>query len=133
MAQQMIDYAGIGYVQIDTGRIGGITSAHRAFEHARARGVRFVNHTFTSHLALSASLQAYAGAADHVICEYPGQLSPLAYELTREHLTPNAQGEIELPDAPGLGISPDPDAARRYLVDAELVVNGKVLYRTPEF
>ena len=60
----MIEYAGVGYIQIDAGRVGGITSAQRVFEHAQARGVTFVNHTFTTHLALSASLQARAQSSE---------------------------------------------------------------------
>lgn len=132
MARQMIDYADIGYVQIDAGRVGGITSAARVFRHAVARGITFVNHTFTSHLALSASLQAYAGAVDHILCEYPGQLSPLAHDLTLDHLVPNERGEICVPERPGLGIDLDPVAVQRYLVDAEVSVRGRVLYRTPE-
>ncbi len=131
IAEQMIDYAGIGYVQIDAGRVGGITSAARVFRHAQARGVTFVNHTFTSHLALSASLQAYAGAADHTLCEYPGELTPLAHDLTLEHLVPDAHGEINVPERPGLGLAPDPAIVRRYLVEAEVSVNGRTLYRTP--
>ena len=131
MAAQMIDHAAVGFIQIDTGRVGGITAAYRVFEHARARGVTFVNHTFTSHLALSASLQAYAGAAEHSLCEYPGQLSSLASELTTEHLTPDENGEIRLPERPGLGLTPDLDAVKRYLVQAEIAVKGRVLYKTP--
>ncbi len=131
MAWQMIDYAGLGYIQIDTGRVGGITSAQRVFEHAQARGVTFVNHTFTSHLALSASLQAYAGAAEHTLCEYPGELSRLASDLTLERLEPDHNGEICLPERPGLGITPNLAAVRRYLVDAQVIVNGRVLYKTP--
>lgn len=131
IAQHMIDYGGIGYVQVDTGRIGGITSAKRAFDHAHACGVQYVNHTFTSHLALSASLQPYAGAADHRFCEYPGQLSPLAHDLTVEHLLPDANGMINVPDAPGLGMTPNFETIRRYLVDTELTINGQLLYRTP--
>jgi L-alanine-DL-glutamate epimerase-like enolase superfamily enzyme len=131
IAQHMIDYGGIGYVQVDTGRIGGITSAKRVFDYAHARGVQYVNHTFTSHLALSASLQPYAGAAEHRLCEYPGQLSALAHNLTKEHLHRDANGEIHLPDAPGLGMTPDAETIREYLVDTELIVNGQALYRTP--
>ena len=131
MAYQMIDYAGIGYIQIDTGRVGGITSAKRVFDHAQANGVTFVNHTFTSHLALSASLQPFAGAKDHYLCEYPGQLSRLAYELTQQHLELDERGEVCLPDRPGLGITPNPDAIKQYLVDTQVVVNGKILYQTP--
>ena len=71
MAQQMIDQAGLGYIQIDAGRIGGISPAKKVADYACARDVTFVNHTFTSHLALSASLQPFAGIKDAVICEYP--------------------------------------------------------------
>jgi L-alanine-DL-glutamate epimerase-like enolase superfamily enzyme len=55
MARHLIDYGGVGYIQIDTGRIGGIGPAKQVADYAAGRGVTFVNHTFTSHLALSAS------------------------------------------------------------------------------
>ncbi len=55
MARHMIDYAGIGYVQIDAGRIGGLSVAKRVADYAHACGVTYVNHTFTSQLALAAS------------------------------------------------------------------------------
>jgi L-alanine-DL-glutamate epimerase-like enolase superfamily enzyme len=132
MAMHMIDYAGLGFIQVDCGRIGGITSAKRVAEYAAARGVTYVNHTFTSHLALSASLQSYAGLEGHVLCEYPGQLKALAWELTGEHLLPDENGQILPPAAPGLGLHPDPAAVRKYLVETEITVAGKVRYRTPE-
>lgn len=132
MAEHMIDHAGLGFIQIDAGRIGGIGSAKRVADYARARGVTYVNHTFTSHLALSASLQPYAGLEDHVICEYPVEPKPLALEVTREHLSPGEDGLIRLPEAPGLGVTPDLEAAGRYLLDVEIKVGGELLYRTPD-
>jgi L-alanine-DL-glutamate epimerase-like enolase superfamily enzyme len=131
LGQQMIDHAGVGFIQIDTGRVGGITSAKLVADYAAARGVKYVNHTFTSHLALSASLQPYAGLEDHALCEYPRELKSLALELTREHIQPNANGEIECPARPGLGMTPDTQALKKYLVDTEIRVNGQVLYQTP--
>ncbi|HEX7926604.1 MAG TPA: mandelate racemase/muconate lactonizing enzyme family protein [bacterium] len=131
MARHMIDYARVGFVQIDTGRIGGITEAKRVADHAVARGVTYVNHTFTSHLALSASLQPYAGLREHVICEYPQELKSLAWELTENHLAVDSTGHIRVPEAPGLGMTPDMQALRKYLVDVEIKVRGSVLYRTP--
>lgn len=131
MARHMIDYAGIGYVQIDAGRIGGITAAKRVADYARAKGVTYVNHTFTSHLALCASIQPFAGIEADVICEYPVTPKALAFEATKEHLLPGPDGQVRLPDAPGLGMTPDVGALRKYLVDAEITVGGKVLYRTP--
>lgn len=131
MARQMIDHAGVGFIQIDAGRIGGLSVAKRVADYAAARGVTYVNHTFTSHLALSASLQPYAGLEKDVICEYPVELKPLAWELTKEHLTPNADGQIRAPEAPGLGLLPDLAAVKKYLVDVDITVNGYTIYRTP--
>jgi L-alanine-DL-glutamate epimerase-like enolase superfamily enzyme len=134
MALHLIDHGGVGFVQIDCGRIGGLGPAKAVADHAAARGVTYVNHTFTSHLALSASLQPYAGLADHTICEYPAAPKALAVELTRNHLTPDAgDGSIAAPDAPGLGLDIDPQAVRRYRVEVDIRVGGRSLYTTPDF
>lgn len=132
MAQHMIDYAGIGYAQIDAGRIGGLSVSKEVADYAHARGVTYVNHTFTSHLALSASLQPYAGLKDDVICEYPVELKSLAVEITENHIKPDKDGYVHAPEAPGLGMRINLAGLRKYLVDTEIKVNGNVLYRTPE-
>ncbi len=133
MAEQMLDHAGLGYIQIDTGRVGGISIAHRIAAEAQSRGVTYVNHTFTSHLALSASLQPFAGLEEDTICEYPVEAKPVADAITIEHLLPDQNGQICLPERPGLGMTINFEAARKYLVDVEIKVGGKLLYRTPEF
>jgi L-alanine-DL-glutamate epimerase-like enolase superfamily enzyme len=130
-AQHLIDHGGIGFAQIDTGRIGGIGPATAVARYAAARGVQFVNHTFTSHLALSASLQPFAGSQTDPICEYPVEAKALALDLTADHLEVDANGQVGAPDRPGLGLTPDPDAVRRYLLDVEITVAGRTLYRTP--
>ncbi|MGE3798838.1 MAG: mandelate racemase/muconate lactonizing enzyme family protein, partial [Thermomicrobiales bacterium] len=132
MAQHMIDHAGIGYVQIDAGRIGGITPSYDIAQYARLRGVTYVNHTFTSHLALAASLHPFAGSATDEICEYPAELKSLAVEITTNHLERDEHGQVMLNDEPGIGIEPNLDGARKYLVDVEIRVNGKTLYETPK-
>jgi L-alanine-DL-glutamate epimerase-like enolase superfamily enzyme len=132
MARHMIDYAGIGFVQIDAGRIGGITPAREVAKYANQRGVTYVNHTFTSHLALAASLVPYADMRDHEICEYPVEPKSLALDATLEHLERDEKGQITLPDRPGIGIRPNLDSARRYLIETEIRVKGKTLYTTPE-
>lgn len=131
MARQLIDYGKVGFVQIDCGRIGGIAPAKRVADYAAARGVTYVNHTFTSHLALSASLQPFAGLAEHRICEYPAAPKSVAWDLSANHLLPNESGELVVPDAPGLGITVDGKAIKNYLVDTEIKVGGRILYRTP--
>ena len=131
MARHLIDYGGVGYIQIDCGRIGGIGPAKWVADYAASRGVTYVNHTFTSNLALSASLQPFAGLADHRICEYPVATKPVAQAFTRTRIARDSNGEVRAPEAPGLGIEIDPEGVRRYLLDVEIKVGGRVLYRTP--
>ena len=131
MARHLMSFGGVGFVQIDCGRIGGIGPAKIVADEAVARGIIYVNHTFTSHLALSASIQPYAGLADHRICEYPVQPKALAVDLTRNHLERDGSGEVSVPDAPGLGIEVEPEALRRYIVDVEIKVRGERIFATP--
>jgi L-alanine-DL-glutamate epimerase-like enolase superfamily enzyme len=131
MAHHLLEFGRVGFIQIDCGRIGGIGPAKQVADHAVARAATYVNHTFTSPLALSASLQPFAGLASHRLCEFPVHPKPLATAFTRNGLVRDAAGEIAAPDTPGLGIEIDWDGVRRYLVDTEITVGGKVLYRTP--
>jgi L-alanine-DL-glutamate epimerase-like enolase superfamily enzyme len=131
MARHLIDHAGVGFIQIDTGRIGGIGPAKEIADYAVARGITFVNHTFTSHLALAASVQPYAGLAGDQLCEYPAEPKALAFEITSNHLMPATDGLLRLADAPGLGMTVDPGTIERYLVDVEIRAKGGTLYRTP--
>ena len=131
MAKHLIDYGEVGFIQIDTGRIGGIGPAKAVADYAATRGVTYVNHTFTSHLALSASLQPYAGLAAHRLCEYPFAPKPLSLDFVATPVRPDASGEVAAPDAPGLGIEVSAEGMRKYLVDVEIRVGGALLYRTP--
>ncbi len=133
MAKHLIDFGKIGYVQIDCGRIGGIGPAKLVADHAVASGVTYVNHTFTSHLALSASLQPYAGLKNHEICEYPGQPKSLALAITKTHLEPDKNGQVRAPEKPGLGIDINLEGLKNYLVDVSIEVNGRNLYKTTRF
>lgn len=131
MAKHMVDYAGLKYVQIDAGRIGGITIAKDVADYAAAKGVIYVNHTFTSNLALSASLQPFAGLESHTICEFPTELKSLAKAMTKNHIVPDQNGLLHVPDVPGLGIDPDLNGIAPYLVDVEIRVRGELIYTTP--
>jgi L-alanine-DL-glutamate epimerase-like enolase superfamily enzyme len=130
MAFNLIDFGKVGFIQIDTGRIGGIGPAKEVADHAVARGVTFVNHTFTSHLALSASLQPYAGLAQHRIAEFPFAPRQLALDITSNHIQPDKDGLIRLPETPGLGMDVNPAALKPYLLEVEIAVAGKALFRS---
>lgn len=130
MARHLIDFGGVGFVQIDCGRIGGIAPAKAVADYAAGKGVTYVNHTFTSHLALSASLQPYAGVEASRICEYPAAPKQLAVDITSTHLKPDANGEVHVPDAPGLGLEVNLGALGRYQRSVQISVSGNSIYQS---
>jgi len=132
MARHLIDYGKVGYIQIDCGRIGGIGIAKKVADYAARKEILFVNHTFTSHLALSASLQPYAGMRAHEICEFPFACKPLARAFTANTLDRDREGYVSVPDAPGLGIAIDAQGARQYLVDVEIKAKGRILFHSSD-
>jgi L-alanine-DL-glutamate epimerase-like enolase superfamily enzyme len=132
-ARAMLDYAGLNFIQIDAGRIGGITQSKKAASLAASKGVTYVNHTFTSHLALSASLQPYAGLENDLISEYPVELKQLALDISKEKILPDTDGYIHAPEVSGLGITVDAEALKKYLVDVEIKVKGKTIFYSPGF
>ena len=132
MARHLIDYGRVGYIQIDCGRIGGIGIAKKVADYAARKEILFVNHTFTSHLALSASLQPYAGMRAHEICEFPVASKRLARAFTANHLDRDKEGYVSVPDAPGLGIAIDAQGARQYLVDVEIKAKGRILFHSSD-
>lgn len=132
-AAAMVELAGLRFIQIDTGRIGGISVAKRVADIAQEQGVTFVNHTFTSHLALSASLQPFAGIEKDIICEYPVEPKQLALDITKEKIQLDQNGLVHTPEKPGLGLTVDTDAMKQYLVDVNIQVNGESIYATPSF
>jgi L-alanine-DL-glutamate epimerase-like enolase superfamily enzyme len=132
MGRHMIDHGGVGFVQIDAGRIGGLGPAKEVADYAAAKGVTYVNHTFTSQLALAASLQPYASHSAGALCEYPVEAKPVAGAIAVERLERGPDGLIRLPDRPGLGMTVDPARFRPWLVDVEIEVGGRTLYRTPD-
>ena len=130
-AKQLIDYGLVDFIQIDAGYVGGIGNAYKVAQYASSKGIKYVNHTFTSQSALSSSLQAYAGVAQSDISEYPMEPKSLCQELTINKVEIDSQGMIKAPEKPGTGIEINIDAVKKYLVDVELKVNGKPLYLTP--
>ena len=101
MAEDLILHGGIQFVQIDVGRIGGITDAFRVRQLAEQRGVQYVNHTFKSHLSLAASLHVFATNESFNLLEYPAAGSELAQRLTVERLEVGSDGMVALTDEPG--------------------------------
>ena len=130
MAMNLIDFGSVKFIQVDSARIGGIGPSKIVAEHAVRNDATYVNHTFTSHLALSASMQAFVGLENHRICEYPVEPKSVAWDLSVEHIEVDANGEITAPDAPGLGIQIDEQALLPYLREVEIKIDGQLAYES---
>jgi L-alanine-DL-glutamate epimerase-like enolase superfamily enzyme len=129
--KQLIDDGKVGFIQIDAGYVGGISNAYQIAQYANKKGVKYVNHTFTSQSALSSSLQSFAGLAESDISEYPMEPKLLCQELTTNRIELDKNGMISAPDKPGTGMEINLDAVKKYLVQTQIEVGGKTLYRTP--
>jgi len=129
--KQLIDDGKVGFIQIDAGYVGGISNAYQIAQYANKKGVKYVNHTFTSQSALSSSLQSFAGLAESDISEYPMEPKLLCQELTTNRIELDKDGMISAPDKPGTGMDINLDAVKKYLVQTQIQVGGKTLYTTP--
>jgi L-alanine-DL-glutamate epimerase-like enolase superfamily enzyme len=103
-------------VQPDLARCGGITSARQVATLAQAHRVRFAPHTgFSGGISQLAALQVAAAAAELYLLEYMFIDNPLRDIFVGGYPRP-ANGIIDVPDGPGLGLELDLDAVDRYTV-----------------
>ena len=132
MAEDLILHGGIQFVQIDVGRIGGITAAFRVRQLAEQHEVQYVNHTFKSHLSLAASLHVFASNESFDLLEYPAEGSELSQRLTVERLEVGADGKVVLTGKPGLGVHVDTEAMDAYSAPVQIQVGNEIVFEPVE-
>jgi L-alanine-DL-glutamate epimerase-like enolase superfamily enzyme len=106
---------GVSVVQPDIGRAGGPTVCRRISEAAAERGAWCVPHCFGSGVNLVSSIHWAAAAPEAPFVEYPFTESPLRNELV-SGIPPMQDGQVVLPEAPGLGIQLDEAVIARFRV-----------------
>jgi L-alanine-DL-glutamate epimerase-like enolase superfamily enzyme len=132
-ADDMMTNAGLDFVQIDVGRIGGITESKRVADRAHELGIQYVNHTFKSHLSVASAIHVFAGYEEFDLTEYPVGESPLILGLTAPTgVFRDSNGLIAAPDTPGLGVEVNLDTLRQYQRQVKIEVDGEVLFESQE-
>jgi L-alanine-DL-glutamate epimerase-like enolase superfamily enzyme len=126
-AEDFVVNGGVDFVQIDAGRIGGITPSHEVRRLAEARGRTYVNHTFKSHLSLAAALHVFAAVERFELLEYAVGGSSLATDLVSDPLERRSDGTVTVTDRPGLGVTVNAETVRRYLQPVRITVAGREL------
>jgi L-alanine-DL-glutamate epimerase-like enolase superfamily enzyme len=100
-------------VQPDVTKVGGISEERRIGWMAQENGVRFIPHGWNTAIGLAADLQLASAFADTDWVEYI-MGSPYVDELITEPWKLDEDGLLAIPSTPGLGITLDMDAVKKY-------------------
>jgi L-alanine-DL-glutamate epimerase-like enolase superfamily enzyme len=103
----------VDIIQPDATKCGGLTESWRIGWMAYEHNILLVPHGWNTAVGLAADLQL---AAALPIARYVEFLTPSPYidELIVNPFRPDADGFLQVPDKPGLGIDLDREALRRY-------------------
>ena len=105
-------------VQPDVTKVGGISEQRRIVWMAQDHGVRYVGHGWNTALGVAADLQMAAAFPGVDLVEFIGG-SPYVDGILAEPFVLDANGDLTIPDKPGLGIEIDRDKLGRYTPDAK--------------
>ena len=119
------DLLGAGAVDIaqpDLGSCGGISAGRHITALAQAHGVQVNPHVWGSAIAQAASLQLIAALpvtnhslfAQAPVLEYDRSSHPFRQQLVAEPLQQQADGWVEIPSRPGLGVEVDRAVLEKY-------------------
>ena len=115
----LMDTGEVDVAQPDVGRCGGLTEAKRICDMAAERGRLIVPHCWKTGIGIAASAHLAAVTPHCPYIEFlPADLcdSLLRKELVTRDLELH-EGQILLPDRPGLGVEVDPVALKKFEVD----------------
>jgi L-alanine-DL-glutamate epimerase-like enolase superfamily enzyme len=119
----LMDRGKVDVAQPDVGRVGGLTEARRVVDMAQDRGRLIVPHCWKTGIGIAATAHL-AATAPH--CPYIEFLPPsLAESALRRELEQSElemiNGQIPLPQNPGLGVELKGGALEKFRAEAKLV------------
>jgi L-alanine-DL-glutamate epimerase-like enolase superfamily enzyme len=113
--QQMMDEGGIDVVQVDVTRVGGLARAKRIGWDSVERHRLCVNHSYKTGINIAASLHFVSALSNSRYFEYCVEAGALRQTLTKQRF-PIIDGEIAVPEEPGLGVELDEDVVEKFRV-----------------
>jgi D-galactarolactone cycloisomerase len=103
-------------VQPDVTKVGGISEQRRIAWLAYDMGVKYIGHGWNTALGVATDLQLAAALPDVDLVEFIGG-SPYVDGITVQPFKLDAEGNLEIPELPGLGVALDRDKVGRYTPD----------------
>jgi len=113
--QQMMDVGGIDVVQVDVTRVGGLARSKRIGWDSVERHRLCVNHSYKTGVNIAASLHFVAALPNTHYFEYCVEQGALRQTLTKQRF-PVIDGDISVPEEPGLGLELDEQVVEKYRV-----------------
>jgi L-alanine-DL-glutamate epimerase-like enolase superfamily enzyme len=109
-------------VQPDVTKVGGISEQIRIAWLANDFGVRYIGHGWNTAVGFAADLQLASALPTADLVEYIGG-SPYLDDIKQGGWTIDAEGYVQIPDLPGLGIELDRAQLARFTPDGERLLN----------
>jgi L-alanine-DL-glutamate epimerase-like enolase superfamily enzyme len=113
--RQMMDIGGIDVVQVDVTRVGGLARSKRIGWDSAERHRLCVNHSYKTGVNIAASLHFVAALPNTHYFEYCVEQGDLRKHLTKQAF-PVTNGDITVPEMPGLGIELNEEVVAKYRV-----------------
>ncbi|HEY7309532.1 MAG TPA: mandelate racemase/muconate lactonizing enzyme family protein [Gemmataceae bacterium] len=113
--QQMMDVGGIDVAQVDVTRVGGLARSKRIGWDSAERHRLCVNHSYKTGVNIAASLHLVAALPNTHYFEYCVEQGDLRKYLTKQEF-PVVDGDISVPEEPGLGIELNEATVAKYRV-----------------
>lgn len=111
---EAMDRGGASICQPDITMVGGFTGIQKIAGAAKARGKRVIPHGYKTNIEIAANLHFLAAHADEELLEFSTSKSPLRWETTNESLPVAPDGFVTVPTRPGLGVTLNEAALKKY-------------------
>lgn len=116
--RDLITLNAVDILQPDLAIMGGLTEAVRIAAMAGAFQLTAAPHLWGSALLFASGLQLAAATPNCTVLEYSLGFNPMLHELVQESPVVR-NGDMYIPDHPGLGVTLNRDFVQEYLVDEE--------------
>ncbi|HEY7330337.1 MAG TPA: mandelate racemase/muconate lactonizing enzyme family protein, partial [Gemmataceae bacterium] len=111
----LMDTGGIDVVQVDVTRVGGLARSKRIGWDSAERHRLCVNHSYKTGINIAASLHFLAALPNSHYFEYCVEQGALRQSLTKQRF-PVMDGDVHVPEEPGLGVDLDEKVVEKYRV-----------------
>lgn len=113
--RDLIEVRALDVLQPDSAIIGGITEAMRVAHLAHTYQLELAPHCWGSAFSFMAGVNVAFASPAAVVIEFSSGGNPMMYDLVNEKIEA-VDGNILVPSAPGLGLSPNWDFVKEYTV-----------------